>query len=443
MSDLVVPGLDRDRLVLPDDQAYHALRSTYTTRHSPALVLLPRTAHEVVAALEHARSTGLAISVRSGGHGLSGRSSNDGGVVVDLSHLDEVTIVDRSSRLVRVGAGARWAEVARVLAPVGLAISSGDHGNVGVGGLATGGGVGWLVRSYGLTIDHVRAVEVVLADGSLLRADADHEPDLYWAMRGGGQGLAIALAFEIEAVELKRVGVAQVVIEADRGGAMLRAWSDVMSEAPRSLSTAMFLTPPRPVLRGAGDGRGRGCRRGGAGGRDAVARGRGQDPRSPATDGALLGAHVHRTPPREPRAAAVAHTNGLFGQLDARRSRALMDVVANRAQPLVQLRSLGGAVNDVDPDATAYAHRHQDVLATVTTFPPSGRQDLDAAWSEAAELTDGAYVNFESEPGARAQARSFPGATGRQLRDLRARFDPDGVLGGALAEQTTAMTRRA
>ena len=430
MTDLVAPALDRDRLVLPGDPLYAALRSTYTTRHAPAQVLLPRDPAEVVSALQHARSTGLQISVRSGGHGLSGRSSNDGGVVIDLTRLNDVKVLDRASRLVRVGAGARWAEVASALAPVGLAISSGDHGNVGVGGLATGGGVGWLVRSYGLTIDHVRAVDVVLADGSLVRADADHEPDLYWAMRGGGQGTAIALAFEIEAVDLQRVGVAQLVVEADRGGAMLTRWSEVMGGAPRSWSTAMFLTPhgrsfAAQVTAVVAEDDEAALLRFGSAFQD-VGRVLAQQLQMAPYPALVPAAHLHANLGRQ----RSSTTNGLFGRFDASTSRSLMDVVVHPAQPLMQLRSLGGAVNDVDPDATAYAHRHQEALVTVSTFPPSGRDQLDEAWSEAAERADGAYTNFESEPSPQAHDRAFPGATGRRLRDLRARFDPERVLGG-------------
>lgn len=351
-------------------------------------------------------------------------------MVIDLSRLNDVTVLDRTSRLVRLGAGARWAKVAGALAPAGLAISSGDHGNVGVGGLATGGGVGWLVRSYVLTIDHVRAVDVLLADGSLVRADADHEPDLYWAMRGGGQGMAIALAFEIEAVELGQVGVAQVVVEADRDGAVLHRWSEVMGGAPRSWSTAMFLTPhgrsfAAQVTAVVADDDKAALLRLGHAFRDV---------------GRILAQHLQMAP--YPALVPAAHlqanlgrqrsstTNGLFGRLDTSTSRSLMDVVAHSAQPLVQLRSLGGAVNDVDPDATAYAHRHQEALVTVSTFLPSGRDQLDEAWSEAAGRAGGAYTNFESEPSPQAHERASPGATGRRLRDLLARFDPERVLGG-------------
>ncbi|MBM0280091.1 FAD-binding oxidoreductase [Micromonospora tarensis] len=180
----------------------------------------------------------MPIAVRSGGHGLSGASSNNGGVVIDLSMLNRVQVLDERAGLVRVEAGARWANVAKALAPYGLVVSSGDYGGVGVGGLATGGGVGWLVRAHGLTIDRVRAVEVVLADGTLVRADAEHEPELFWLVRGAGAGAGIVLAFEIEAAEQRNVGVARLVVEAHPDGRTIREWTSYLARAPRELSAA-------------------------------------------------------------------------------------------------------------------------------------------------------------------------------------------------------------
>ncbi|MFD0743480.1 FAD-binding oxidoreductase [Phytohabitans flavus] len=229
-----VPAELEGRIVTPGDSRYRLLRSTYTTVARPAAVLLPETPEQVAAALRYARDRGLPVAVRSGGHGLSGRSSNNGGVVIDLSALNRIEVLDQRARRVRVEAGARWAQVAETLSGYGLAISSGDHGNVGVGGLATAGGVGWLVRRYGLTIDNIRAVDVVLADGTLMHADAEHEPDLFWAVRGAGAGVGIVVAFEIEALELSNVGYAQIVVETDRQGRTLTQWAEVMAEAPRS-----------------------------------------------------------------------------------------------------------------------------------------------------------------------------------------------------------------
>ena len=133
-----------------------------------------RTRNEVAEALAYARAQDVELAVRSGGHGISGRSTNDGGIVLDLGRLDEVTMLDGGR--VRLGPGARWGQVAQTLAPLGLGMSSGDYGDVGVGGLATAGGIGFLGRKHGLTLDHVTAAEVVLADGRLVRADRDAAP---------------------------------------------------------------------------------------------------------------------------------------------------------------------------------------------------------------------------------------------------------------------------
>jgi FAD/FMN-containing dehydrogenase len=176
------------------------------------------------------------IAVRSGGHGISSRSTNDGGIVLDLGALNGIELIDRERRLVRVGPGARWAEVAAALAPHDLAISSGDAGGVGVGGLATTGGQGFLGRSYGLTIDHLKGADVVLADGSLVRADAEQHPDLFWALRGAGANMGIVTSFDIEAAELGDVVFAQILHNATDTTGFLQMWGKVMEDSPRELT---------------------------------------------------------------------------------------------------------------------------------------------------------------------------------------------------------------
>ena len=125
----------------------------------------------------------------------------------------------RSSRLVRIGPGARWMQVAAALGEHGWALSSGDYGGVGVGGLATAGGIGFLAREHGLTIDHLRAVEIVLADGSIVRADAENHADLFWAVRGAGANIGIVTSFEFEVDEVRRdrLGAARVPDRRPRG----------------------------------------------------------------------------------------------------------------------------------------------------------------------------------------------------------------------------------
>jgi FAD/FMN-containing dehydrogenase len=421
--------LPEDRVVLPGDRRYPMLRSTYTTVAAPAMIVLPRDANDVATALADARERGHTISVRSGGHGLSGRSSNDGGSVIDLSALRAVDVVDADRRIVRVEAGARWATVAEALAPRGWAISAGDHGNVGVGGLATAGGIGWLARSYGLTLDHILAVEVVLADGTMLRADREHEPDLFWAMRGAGSSVGIATAFEIEAAPVRDVGFAQVVVEADQD--TLRQWSEHMAAAPRELTTTAALFPygsgfaaqltavvaghdPALVRRLVEPLSGLGARP-----LDAQA----QLVPYPAL---VPAAHLHPNVGQQ----RVTTTNALMPTLTKTSAEAIMAAAAHPNGPLVQLRALGGAINDVAPAETAYAHRHQQVLVIISQFAPAGGAELDVAWKLIEPHADGAYRGFESRPDEDTFRRAFPGATGERVRALRARYDPDGVFLG-------------
>ncbi|MFD4319128.1 FAD-binding oxidoreductase [Streptomyces sp. NPDC058548] len=416
------------KIVLPDDRRYSSLRSTYTTTGRPAAVVLAESADAVAAALRLAREQGLPLAVRSGGHGLSGSATNNGGLVIDLSPMHRVEVLDRATRLVRIEAGARWAQVAQALAPHGLAISSGDHGNVGAGGLATAGGIGWLVRHYGLTIDHVRAVEVVLPDGTQVRADPATEPDLLWVMRGAGAGAGIAVAFEIEAIELHAIGFAQLVAHVDPAGETLRRWEAVIAEAPRELSTAVMLSSHgaatlafitavvasddpatiqqavQPLL--------------------DIGEVTVQQAHITAYSDLVSPAHLHPNTGQMP-----SHTtNGLLKEMTPDVARALVTASTGPTPTLIQLRSLGGAANDMDPEATAYAHRHQRTLIVASSFPPYDRKALSGAWAPVAEHVDGQYVNFESKPDADTFARAHPGPTGDRVRELWKKYDPDGVL---------------
>ncbi len=159
----------------------------------------PTSVADVQAGVRFAVDTGLALAVRGGGHSFAGFGTNDGGVVIELSKLATVEIVDKERHLVRIGGGATWGQVAAALAPHNLAISSGDTKSVGVGGLTLTGGIGWKVRKYGLALDQLVAVELVTADGEVVRASADENPELFWAVRGGGGNFGIVTAFEFAA----------------------------------------------------------------------------------------------------------------------------------------------------------------------------------------------------------------------------------------------------
>jgi hypothetical protein len=414
--------------VTPSDPEYRGLRSTYVATHEPATIILPRDETEVAQAITYAAGTDRPVSVRSGGHGLTGRSSNDGGTVIDLHRMADVEVIDRETGLVRVGTGARWAQVASALARHDLAISAGDHGGVGVGGLATAGGIGWMVREYGLTIDHLRAATVVLPDGRIVRADAEHEPDLFWAVRGAGSYVGIVTELEIEAMRLPGVSVGQLAIEIDPAGEGLRRWSEFMAEAPRALTMngVLGVSSGRPIL-------------------VLTAVVASEDPRladdllepwesvrhvykagfEPVRYADLVPvAHLHPNRGQNP----VVSTNALLRRLTPDSARALVDVVQHSPRPFIQIRAVGGAVNDVDRMATAYAHRDAQVMVTAALFPPYGAVQLDAATRPLRPYTVGAYRNFESRTNAETFDRAFPGLTGRRVKELADRYDPDGVL---------------
>jgi hypothetical protein len=419
---MMIPDRLTGKMIGPEHPRYPVLRSTYVAVASPAAIAVVEDELDIAAALELARSNEWQVSVRSGGHGLSGRSSNNGGLVIDLSALNDVDVIDPDRRLVRVGAGARWGTVAETLAAHGFVISSGDHGNVGVGGLATSAGIGWLARSYGLTIDHVRAASVVLSDGTALRADED----LLWTIRGAGGGAGIVTSFEIEATDLKHVGVAQIAYEVDRDGVLLQQWAETMQDAPRRLTTSGMVVPYgdaaalvlTAVVADADP--------------DAI-----RSALAPLIALRPLQADAQVVPYTELVSRRHQHPNvgqqrmvsssALFTELTPDAARALMDAVLDRAGMFLQLRSLGGAINDVDEDATAYAHRRHQVLAN-GAIPQSRRHELRALWQPVIEHSEGTYVNFESDLTAEVFDRAYPGDTGARVLKAWHSYDPDAIL---------------
>src|SRR5215471_15670961 len=183
-------------VIVPGSQAYDHVRTVFNQEGSPAMIVRAQSSQDIVTTLLFAREHHCTLSVRSGGHGWSGLATNNGGLVLDLSAFTGVELLDRGQHLVRIGAGTRWGEAAKALAAHGLALSSGDTNQVGVGGLTLGGGIGWMVRTYGLTIDSLQAAQLITADGRILRVSASEHPDLFWAIRGGGGNFGVVTSFD-------------------------------------------------------------------------------------------------------------------------------------------------------------------------------------------------------------------------------------------------------
>lgn len=409
-------------IIRPADRAYGSVRHVYSATGSPAVVALPRSSVQVAQALEFARTQPGPLAIRSGGHGISSIATNDGGTVIDLRRMDAVDHLG-GSRL-RVGPGARWGAVARAAYGRGLALTSGDSGDVGVGGLATTGGIGLLGRAQGLTIDRLRAAEMVTADGRMLRLSADEHPDLFWAVRGAGANVGIVTAFEFEAGTTPVVARAYVMYDLADPAAFFERWGATVEAAPREISAFLYVGGgPRPFAQAT-----------------VVFAGDEPDTATRALEPfvALPGVTGQRAEfvpyPDVPLASGAPHTGqqaavmhgGLATHLDADLAGRLAALLRTPGVDMLQIRSAGGAINDTAPDATAYAHRHQNF--SVTAVAGRSGAAFDTAWAPVRDVLDGLYLSFESAHRPDDVLRAFPPTTLARLRRIKGEWDPDDVF---------------
>ncbi|MEV4510190.1 FAD-binding oxidoreductase [Dactylosporangium sp. NPDC049525] len=424
-------------IIEPGAAAYEAARSSILVSGSPAVVLRPKDVADVRAGVRFATRAGLPLSVRGGGHAFAGFGTNDGGVVIDLSNLATVEIVDPERHRVRIGGGATWGQVAAVLAPRGLAISSGDTKSVGVGGLTLSGGIGWKVRKYGLALDNVTEAEVVTAGGDVVRASALEHPDLFWAIRGGGGNFGIVTAFEFTAHPTTDVFHGRITFPAAEVPGVLRGWADHLRTAPEELSSIVSFANPF------------------AGGPEApieihvVFDGDDERLAAQALDpirrlGTVLEDDVALTPYADTLVDGVTPPPGI--QLVTRSAFAdraavpavldiLAEVGASQRPPFIAVRSVGGAVSRVPADATAYAHRAAELMFATTVAGPApvidaARPGLEGIWRRLAPHTSGAYANFLASATEEDVAAIYPAPTYQRLAAVKRRYDPANLFAG-------------
>ena len=417
-----VPESLAERAVEPGDPAFGKVRSTYLRGGNPGLVLRPRSASELADALGFARKhMQLPLGIRSGGHGISGRSTNDGGLVIDVGALNDIKVLDQAARLVRIGPGARWRDVATALQPHGWALSSGDYGGVGVGGLATAGGIGFLSRKHGLTIDHLRTVELVLADGTLVRASETENPELFWAVRGAGANFGVAVAFEFVVDEVDEVGWAQLAFQAPDPASYLEAFGRVVAETPRETTPFLIL---------------------GQGTAQIMAMVDSSDPdvivaqlQPFAEIAPLVQQQVAVAPyaavmnmfpetPHHGRGEPVSRS-AFTREITPGFASASADLIRSGASHWYQIRAVGGAVADVPSDATAYAHRDANFALAVMG---GNAQRLDRWFEPVRWQSCGLYLSFESDRHPDRITDAFPPATLDRLRRLKAQLDPHNLF---------------
>jgi FAD/FMN-containing dehydrogenase len=243
---------DLGQLLEPDSRGYDEARQLWNVAIDlkPAFIALPRTAQQVAAAIRFARERGLPLAVRGGGHSVAGYSAVDGGMMINLSRIKQVD-VDTSDWTARCGGGALLDDLDSATWAHRRAVPSGHVSHTGVGGLTVGGGIGWLMRRFGLTIDHLIECQVVTADAEVRTVNAEMEPDLFWAIRGAGANFGIVTSFRFRTVDLSRGLLAgSLIFPWSNAREALRLSRDIMEEAPDELTIneALFNGPRRDPL---------------------------------------------------------------------------------------------------------------------------------------------------------------------------------------------------
>jgi FAD/FMN-containing dehydrogenase len=411
--------------IRPGHTDYDEARTTIAGTAEPAVVLRPTTPQEVAASLHHARAEGLPLAIRSGGHNALGFGNIDGGVVLDVSGLDQVELLGDGR--VRIGAGATWGPAAAALAEHGLAITSGDTISVGVGGLTQAGGIGWMVRKYGLTIDSLLAADVVTAAGDVVRASATENEDLFWALRGGAGNFGVVTAFEFQAQPVSTVHFGTIAFALDDVPQLIKGWAGAMRGAPEELSTTLVLMP------GFGDFPAGAILYVCLASDDTAA----LEPLR--TIGTVVAEDVSERPYAEileeahpPEGVLPVIGNTLVESVDESLIEAIATAYAAGGR-VVFLRSLGGAFGRVDSADTAFAHREAEALVVSAAFLPADSTEdqiagARAVWRTIGDQGVGAYAGFLGSDTAEDLAALWPGETLERLREVKRTWDPENTF---------------
>jgi hypothetical protein len=428
------------RLVEPDDADYDALRGIMLggTDPRPAVIVRPLDDADVSTAVTFARDAGLPVAVRSGGHSGAGHGTVDGGLVIDLRDRKQLD-VDPGARTAWAEAGLTAGEVTAATAAHGLAIGFGDTGSVGIGGITLGGGVGYLSRAHGLTIDNLLAADVVLADGRVVRADVEQHPDLFWAIRGGGGNFGVVTRFRYRLHPLDGVTGGMLLLPAS--AETVAGFMAAAAAAPDELSAIMNVMPCPPLPFVPAEHHGTlvimalVCWSGApdqAEGALAPFR----SPATPLADMVRPVAYPELFPPADPEyhPTAVSRTL-LLDHLDPPLAERVMEQLTRTdGMRVVQLRVLGGAIARVPADATAYAHRSSRIMGNVAAFvqDPQDRPQREEWVAATAALLDqgdpGVYVNFLADEGPERVRAAYPGATWDRLAATKATYDPENLF---------------
>jgi FAD/FMN-containing dehydrogenase len=431
----------KGQVIVPGDSAYDAARVVFVggIDKKPAVIIRPIDTSEVSRVVLLAQETGLPLAVRSGGHSSVGHCVVDGGIVLDLRGMKALEINEKN-HTAWAQTGLTTSAVTNELDKHNLVLGFGDTGSVGIGGITTGGGIGFLVRKYGMTIDNVLAAEVVTADGNIHVVDATHEPDLFWAIRGGGGNFGVVTRFHYQLHELPQAYGGMMVLPATASviaGCMREAIN-----APNELSAIFNVmpAPPMPFLTSehhgklivmalmmyAGDPKN---------GEHVV-----QPFRKLATPLADM-VHPMRYReiffPEDESYHPLAISKTMFmNDVDEQMAQMMLDqlIASDASMRVVQMRALGGVMGQVASDATAFAHRKSSILTNVATFY-TGPIDYEKRKTWVDETVQkihqgdiGAYVGFLGDEGQKRVQAAYPGTTWDKLQKIKTQYDPTNLF---------------
>lgn len=429
----------RGRLVTPQDAEYEAERGVFlgTVDKHPAIIVRAANAADVATAIRFARDNGLELAVRSGGHSI--HATTDGGTVIDMRDMTALDI-DPVARTAWAETGLSAADVTSAAWEHGLTIGFGDTGTVGIGGITLGGGIGFLVRKHGMTIDNLLAAELVMADGSVLTVDESSHPDLFWAIRGGGGNFGVALRFKYRLTPMETfVGGMQVL---PATAEVIAGFMKAADEAPDELTTIanVMNCPPMPFVPEEQVGKLVMLNFMAYCGDDQAAAEAMAPFRAlcePIADFVKPMPYPEMYQPDDPSYRPKALDRCLFmDSVDRAAAQTIIDRLEASDAPLraVQLRALGGEMARIPDDATAFAHRQRKVMAVAVNFF-DGADDYPkrVAWLEQTvaamdQGVPGVYVGFLRDEGVARLREAYPGKTWDRLAEVKARYDPDNVF---------------
>jgi FAD/FMN-containing dehydrogenase len=431
--------LDGD-LLTSDDPGYDGARQVFLKGidRRPGAVARVAGAEDVARVVAAARESGAELAIRSGGHSPAGYGTSEGGIVIDLSQMKALEI-DADAGAAWVETGITAGEYTDATGERGLVTGFGDAGSVGIGGITLAGGIGFLVRRNGLTIDDLLAAEVVTADGEVVRTSEDSEPDLFWAIRGGEGNFGVATRFQLRLHEISEIVGGMLILPATPG--VITGFLEAAETAPEELSTIanVMLAPPMPFVPEQAHGKPIVI------GLLAYAGPVDRADEAIAPFRALAEPYADMVRPMrypelyegpEPEVGFMAGANFFADSLDPGAGEAILQALPTSTAPMkaIQIRVLGGAPARVPNDATAFGHRDRKLFVNVAAmYMDAAERETHDAWvsglaGSLGKNGAGGYVGFLGEEDEAEIRAAYPGPTWDRLRELKGRYDPDNLF---------------